>query len=120
MPGLIQDTRPATYLFGDFPELSRGFTSTVYSGFRRPPRPDQIFLVEPCVNTVPDTTREEIGVKTFFGGLGPVMKPLLLEPEARLSVGIMADKMERLRRAKALLENADLLRMRDELKAADA
>ena len=120
LPGLILDNRPATSLFGDFPKLSRDFTGMVYSLFQRPVWHQQIFHVEAPTNLVPDTTQEEVLVKRFFGGLGLVVKPLLLESESRLTVGNISEKLAQLAAAKAALDNADLMPLREALKAADA
>ncbi len=120
LAGLIQDTRPATCLFGNFPKLSQGLTDLFYRSLRRPVRQAQIFHVEAPAAGVPDTAQEEAAIKTFFGGLGPVIKPLLLATDARLSVGNVAEKIEQLRKTKVFLEGANLLETREALKATDA
>jgi hypothetical protein len=120
LPGLIQDTRPATCLFGDFSSLSKKLTNVCYSSLRRPIRQAQLFKVEVPVHGVPDTAQEEAAIKSFFGGIGPVIKPLLLAMETRLNVGSPAEKLEQLRQTKVFLENANLLEKREALKAADA
>ncbi len=120
LPGLIQDTRPATCLFGDFSSLSKKLTNVCYSSLRRPITQAQLFKVEVPVHGVPDTAQEEAAIKSFFGGIGPVIKPLLLAMETRLNVGSPAEKLEQLRQTKVFLENANLLEKREALKAADA
>jgi Zn-dependent protease with chaperone function len=120
LPGLILDHRPATRLFGDFPKLSRDFTTMVYSFFRPPVWPEQIFHVEAPANLVPDTAEQEALVRSFFGGLGCASKPLLLESASRLTVGNIGDKLTQRSNAKALLASAELLPLQQALQAADA
>jgi hypothetical protein len=119
LPGLIHDLRPATSLFGDFSRVSQDLTSKAYSFFRRPLRRDQIFHVEVPKNIVPDTTEQEAAIKNFFGGIGLVIKPLLFETGPGVTVGIVSERGERLRQAKSLIATADLLSMREALKATD-
>jgi Zn-dependent protease with chaperone function len=119
LPGLIHDARPATCLFGDFPQISKEFTRGVYSFLPRPPRADQIFKVEMPANSVPDTAQPEAVVKEFFRGLGLVIKPILTEAEARPPL-MASEKMERLRAAEALLAGTDLFVARERLKELDS
>src|SRR5262249_22816746 len=101
-------------------KLSRELTELFYSAFRRPIGRAQLFHVEAPANLLPDTSQEEAAIKGFFGGLGPVMKPLLFEAEARPTPGDMAAKLQRFRDIKTLLQKANLLETREALKATDA
>jgi hypothetical protein len=120
LPGLIQDTRPATCLFGDFSKLSRHLTNICYNSLRRPIRQSQLFHVEAPTNPIPDTTEAEASVKAFFYGFGPIINPLLFPKESRLSVGNMTGKIEQLRQIKSFLESASLLEKRETLKTIDS
>lgn len=121
LPGLIHDTRSATCLFGNFSKLSKELTSICYGSFRRPITQAQLFQVEVPNIGVPDTAAQEAAIKQFFGGLGPMMKPLLLDKERRrLAPGSTGEKMEQLRNLKLLLENGNLLERREALKQSDA
>jgi len=119
LPGLIQDTRPATCLFGDFAVLSRKLTDLLYMSLGSRIRRAQIFHVEAQVEDAPETAEEEEAIKSFFGGLGPVMKPLLFGPEARLTIGSVSEKMDQMRQAKSILENVNLLEIRESIKSTD-
>jgi hypothetical protein len=120
LPGLIHDTRPATSLFGNFSKLSKELTSICYGSLRRPITRAQLFQVEAPDVGVPDTTKQEAAIKKFFGGLGPIMKPLLLDKERRLTPGNSAEKLEQLRQLQQFLKSSNLLEKREALKQNDA
>src|SRR5207302_485411 len=103
-------------------DLSEAVTGMYYLFmFDRPLKPDELFHVGTPINSIPDTLQEEVSIKSYFCGLGPVIKPLLLEAGTRLTVGgVVSGKMEHLRQVKTMLEGTDLLSMREALKSLDA
>ena len=120
-PGLIHDSRPAVELFGNFSELSRSLTAFYYeTTFGRPLGPEHLFTVERPTHAPPDTTAEEAAVRSYFGGLGSILAPVLLVPEARPTVGLVSARLEQLQQARRLLQGTDLTRLRESLKQVDA
>ncbi|HWX23046.1 MAG TPA: M48 family metallopeptidase [Candidatus Binatia bacterium] len=120
-PGLIQDSRPATELFGNFAELSRGMTRSHYQMlFGHPLPPDRLFSVQAPTHAAPETAAEEAAIKSYFAGLGLFLRPLLPEPGARVTIGAASAKLQQLIDAKQLLQSADLLAAREALKDLDA
>jgi Zn-dependent protease with chaperone function len=122
-PGIIQDSRPATVLFNNFRELSRDLTLGSYLLMRRgEPVPEtQLFAVEPAqAEAVLDTSPEETAIKSYFGGLGLIVRPVLLGTEPRLSFGMANTKLEQLRQAREFLQQPLLAEYRESLKQVDA
>ena len=122
-PGIIQDSRPATVLFNNFRELSRGLTLGSYLLMRRgEPVPEtELFAVEAApAEAVLDTSPEEAAIKSYFGGLGLIVWPVLLGAEPRLSFGMANTKREHLRRARETLQQPLLMDYRENLKQLDA
>ena len=120
-PGLIHDSRPAVELFGDFSGLSRSLTAFYYAAtFGRPLGPEHLFTVQRPSNAPPDTTADEAAIKSYFGGLGSMLAPVLLAPGARLTVGLASARLEQLQQARRLLQETDLTPLRESLKQIDA
>ncbi len=110
-PGIIQDDRPATVLFNNFPELSKALTLMAYQISRRgtPIPPDQLFQVAPpAPEAPPDTSRQQQIISPYFSGLGSFLRPILLGPESRLSFGAVETKIEQLKQAIQTLQSPDL------------
>jgi hypothetical protein len=123
LPGIIQDSSPAAALFNDFQHLSRTVTLRNYQ-FRcrgRPIAPDRIFHVEaPVEDAVPDTAAEEAAIKSYFGGLGLFLRPIIPEPGARLSAGLAPAKLTQINAARTMLGQNNFLSCRERLKELDA
>jgi Zn-dependent protease with chaperone function len=123
LPGIIHESSPAATLFNDFQQLSRTLTLRSYQ-FRcrgRPIAPDRIFHVEaPVEDTVPDTAAEEAAIKSYFGGLGLFLRPIIPEAGARLSAGPAPAKRAQINAARAMLGQNSFLSFREQLKELDA
>lgn len=119
--GLIEDTRPATALFGNFRELSRALTLQGYEwDLERRVSADDLFPVTAAERAVPDTSAEETAIKEYFRGLGFILHPLALDERAGKLLGFPSTWVQQHRDARAALEAAEISPLREALKAADA
>ena len=122
-PGIIQDERPATVLFNNFPELSKALTMMAYQlSWRDKPIPaDQLFQVAaPVPEAPPDTSRQQQIIAGYFNGLGSFLRPILLNPESRLSFGAIETKIEQLKQAIQTIQSPTLLALLQSLYDLDA